>query len=72
MDGIQSQAGLDLWEVRENRTEMHRTASTASRTGCFSRISTEIRLILTPIVDGMLGQPVTLAVLSDLLYSVQL
>ena len=52
---IYSQAGLDLWGVRENRTKMHRTASTASRTGCSSRISTEIRLILTPIVDGMLG-----------------
>ena len=48
-----SQAGLDLWGVRGNRTEMQRAAMTASRAGCFSRISTEIRLVLTPIVDDM-------------------
>ena len=53
------QAGLDLWEVRSNRTKMRGTALTALEPLVFTRISTEIGLALAPAVDGMLGQPVT-------------
>ena len=41
-----SQAGLDLWEVRANRTKMHGTALTALEPLVFPRISTEIGLVL--------------------------
>ena len=57
MNSTLSQPGLDLWEVRANRTKMQGTALTALEPLVFPRISTEIGLALTPIVDGMLGQP---------------
>ena len=48
------QAGLDLWEVRSNRTKMRGTALTALEPLVFPRISTEIGLVrLAPAVDGM-------------------
>ena len=53
----ESQAGLDLREVRANRTKMQRTALTALEPLVFPRISTEITLVLAVTVDGMLGQP---------------
>ena len=54
------QPGLDVWEVRANRTKMQGTALTALEPLVFPRISTEIGLVLAPIVDGMLSQPVNL------------
>ena len=57
MLGWLSQAGLDLWGVLENRTEMHGTALTALEPLVFPRISTVIGLVLAPAVDGMLSQP---------------
>ena len=55
---MHSQAGLDLWEVRANRTKMQGTALTALEPLVFPRISTEIGLVLAPAADGMLSQPV--------------
>ena len=55
---MHSQAGLELWEVRANRTKMQGTALTALEPLVFPRISTEIGLVLAPAVDGMLSQPV--------------
>ena len=57
---IPSQAGLDLWEVRANRTKMRRTALTTLEPLVFPRISTEIGLALAVAVDGMLGQSVAI------------
>ena len=56
---IDSQAGLDVWGVRANRTKMQGTALTALEPLVFPRVSTEIALVLAPAVDGMLSQPVT-------------
>ena len=53
----QPQAGLDLWEVRANRTKMQGTALTALEPLVFPRIGTETALVLAPFVDGMLSQP---------------
>ena len=56
------QPGLDLWEVRANRTKMQGTAVTAREPLVFPRISTEIGLVLAAAVDGMLSQPVAVGV----------
>ena len=53
----QSQSGLDLWEVRANRTKTRRPAWTALEPLVFPRIRTEIALALAAAVDGMLSQP---------------
>ena len=48
-----SQAGLNLWAVRANRTKMQRTALTALEPLVFPRISNEITLVLPVAVDGI-------------------
>ena len=58
MTACMSQAGLDLWEVRANRTKTQGAAWTALEPLGFPRISTEIGLVLAAAVDGMLSQPV--------------
>ena len=59
------QAGLDVREVRANRTKMQRTALTALEPLVFPRISTEIAVVLAAAVDGMLLGALARAILCD-------